>query len=315
MQVKPGQPKVSIIIGNWNGLEDTRECLESLKKITYSNYDVILVDNKSTGNDVQVLRDEFTDYIHVIENEKDYGFTGGANIGMKYAMVNSRPDYILLLNNDTIVDANFLTYLVEAAESRKSAGVVGGKIFFSRNPNQIQIVWGKTDLWHWQIFLPVPRYSLYRKIVDKGQYNYLRDVEWVSGCVILIKKDVINKIGLLEESYFGGCEDYDYCFRAKKTGFAILYTHRAQIWHKNAQSYIKNKIEVQRAYFDARNRFIFMKKHASKPQYMLFILNCFTIYFWYRTAVFVLIIRKPAMVASHFKGMMDGFSLKVDPVL
>jgi hypothetical protein len=314
MQAKPGQPKVSIIIGNWNGLEDTGECLEHLKKITYSNYDVILVDNDSTGNDVQVLRDKFADYIHVIENEKDYGYVGGANIGMRYAMANSQPDYILLLNNDTAVDANFLTCLVEAAESQKSAGIVGGKICFLSAPNQIQIVWGKTNLWHWQIFLPVPLYSSYRKIVDKGQYDYLRDVDWVSGCCMLIKKEVINKIGLLEEACSGGLDDYDYCLCAKKAGFSVLYTYRAQIWHKNAQSYIKNKIEGSRSYFDGRNRFIFMKRHASKLQYILFVLSCFTIYFWFRASFFVLVVRKPAMAATLFKGMMEGFSLKVDSV-
>lgn len=312
MQIELGQPKVSIIIVNWNGLEDTSECLESLKKITFPNYDMILVDNDSTGDDARVLRDKFADYIHVIENDKNYGFAGGANIGMRYAMVNSRPDYILLLNNDTIVDANFLTCLVEAAESSKSVGIVGGKICFLSDPGRIQIVWGKTNLWHWQLFLPVPRYSSYRKVVDKGQYDYLRDVDWVSGCAILIKKDVINKIGLLEESYFGGWDDTDYCLCAKKAGFSVLYTHCAQIWHKNAQSF--SKVKSYRAYLDARNRFIFMKRHASKPQYILFVLNCFTVYFWFRAAFYALVVRKPDIVASLFKGMMEGFSLKVDPV-
>jgi len=173
-------------------------------------------------------------------------------------------------------------------------------------------VWGKTNLWHWQLFLPVPRYSSYRKIVDKGQYNYLRDVDWVSGCCILIKKDVTNRIGLLEESYFGGWDDTDYCLCAKKAGFTVLYTYRAQIWHKNAQSF--NKVKGYRTYLDARNRFIFMKRHASKPQYILFVLSCFTAYFWFRAAFFVLVVRKPAIVASLFKGMLEGLSLKVAPV-
>jgi hypothetical protein len=312
MQVKPGQPKVSIIIVNWNGLEDTSECLESLKKISYPNYEVIVVDNNSTGDDVRVLREKFADYIHVIENDKNYGFAGGANIGMSHAMADSQSDYILLLNNDTVVDTDFLTFLVEAAESQKSAGLVGGKTYFLNDPNQIQIVWGKTNLWHWQLFLPVPRYSSYRKIADKGQYDYLKDVEWVSGCAILIKKKVIDKIGLLEESYFGGLEDFDYCFSARKAGFIVLYTHRANVWHKNAQSF--NKVKGYRAFLDARNRFIFMKRHAGKPQYILFVLNFVMVYFWFRAAFFVLVVGKPAIVASFFKGMMEGFSLKVKPV-
>jgi hypothetical protein len=312
VQVKPGLPKVSIIIVNWNGLEDTSECLESLKKITFPNYEVILVDNNSTENDDRVLGDKFADYIHVIENDKNYGFAGGANIGMRYAMANSKPDYILLLNNDTIVDSNFLACLVEAAESQKSIGIVGGKICFLREPKQIQIVWGKTNLWNWQIFSHTPPYSSLHRTIDKGQYDYTREADWVSGCCILIKKDVINKIGLLEESYFGGWDDTDYCLCAKKAGFAILYTHRAQIWHKNAQSF--NKVNSYRAYLDTRNRFIFMKRHAGKPQYILFVISIFTVYFWVMAAYYSLVVRKPAMVSALFKGMVEGFSLNVEPV-
>ena len=92
-------PKVSIIILNWNGVEDTIECLESLKKIDYPSYEVIVVDNGSEGDDVQVLRDKFDDYICLIENGKNYGFGGGANIGMRYALNSSNPDYLMLLSH------------------------------------------------------------------------------------------------------------------------------------------------------------------------------------------------------------------------
>jgi len=98
------QPKVCIITLNWNGLEDTIECLESLKKITYTNYEVIVVDNGSEGNDPQVLEERFGDYIHLIKNDRNYGFYGGANIGIRYALKNSYPDYLLLHEGIAVVD-------------------------------------------------------------------------------------------------------------------------------------------------------------------------------------------------------------------
>ena len=122
------EPKVSIIILNWNGLDDTIECLESLQKITYPNYEVIVVDNGSRGNDAQVLREKFGDYIELIQNDKNYGYTGGNNIGIRYALHNSSWDYFLVLNNDTVVESGFLTELVNIAESAPSSGIAGPKI-------------------------------------------------------------------------------------------------------------------------------------------------------------------------------------------
>ncbi|GAG89310.1 unnamed protein product, partial [marine sediment metagenome] len=111
------QPKVSIITLNWDGLEYTIECLASLKKITYPNYEVIVVDNGSKGNDAQVLEEKFGDYIHIIKNDMNYGSRGGVNIGMRYFLNNSNSDYLLLLDNDTVVDPEFLTEMVKVAEA------------------------------------------------------------------------------------------------------------------------------------------------------------------------------------------------------
>jgi len=112
------------------------ECLESLRNITYPDYEVIVVDNASEGNDVRILREKFGDYIHIIENDKNYGYTGGNNIGMKYAMAHHQPDYILILNNDTVVAPNFLTGMIGAAESDDSIGVVGPKVCYNDPPDR-----------------------------------------------------------------------------------------------------------------------------------------------------------------------------------
>src|SRR5512137_3063861 len=110
-------PKVSIVILNWNGLADTRECLRSLQQVTYPNCEIILVDNASSGDDVRLLTDEFGDSVRVVRNEKNYGFAAGNNIGIKFALDHSSPDYVFLLNNDTTLAPDFLDELVTAAES------------------------------------------------------------------------------------------------------------------------------------------------------------------------------------------------------
>ena len=139
-------PKVSIIILNWNSLDDTVHCLESLEKITYPNYDIIVVDNGSKGNDAEILREKFKGYIHIIENDKNYGFPEGCNIGMRYALKNSAPDYILLLNNDTTVAPDFLAEMVKIAESDPLIGIAGPKIYFYHEPYKIQSVGLQIDL-------------------------------------------------------------------------------------------------------------------------------------------------------------------------
>src|SRR3989338_5442408 len=123
------QPRVSVIILNWNGLDDTIECLESLKKITYPNYEVILVDNASSGDDVAQLRKKFGKYIKIIQNDKNYGFAEGNNIAIRKVMKENKSKYVLLLNNDTVVDAKFLDELVKTGESDPKVGIVGPIIY------------------------------------------------------------------------------------------------------------------------------------------------------------------------------------------
>jgi hypothetical protein len=142
MRSSTSHPKVSIIVLNWNGLEDTIECLESLRKITYPNYGVIVVDNGSEGNDVEVLKEKFGDYIHIIENDRNYGTAEGYNIGMRHAFESLASEYILLLNNDTVVDADFLIELVTVAERNGHIGMVGPVIYDYYDPTRVRSAGG-----------------------------------------------------------------------------------------------------------------------------------------------------------------------------
>jgi len=220
--------RVSIIILNWNGLDDTVECLESLKKITYPDYEVIVVDNASSGNDVEVLRDRYGDYIHLIPNDKNYGFAEGNNIGMRYAL-DRQSDYVLLLNNDTVVDADFLTELVRVAEGDERIGIAAGKIYFYDFPNKLQSVGGKIN---WSLGTR----RNYGRQEDIGQFDQIAERDFVYATAMLIKRAVMERISLLDASFFFGIEEYDYCTRTIRAGFKVVYVPTSKVWHKAGAS-------------------------------------------------------------------------------
>jgi GT2 family glycosyltransferase len=303
-------PKVSIVILNWNGLEDSIECLESLKKITYSNYNVILIDNGSSGNDAQVLQTRFGDYIHLIKNDKTYGFAGGTNIGIKYSLEHSKPDYILSLNNDTIVDPKFLDRLVDAMESDKSIGITGPKVYYYDNKNYIQ------SLGAGLVMSIGMTFSIGKGKIDAGKILQQRSVDYIGFC-LLISTDLIKKIGLLDETYFCYCEDADYSLRAKRAGYKVKCVPEAAIWHKKRMKKrlidkLSEGMNVSESveYYSTRNRFKLMRKHANKCQKLSFVIFFFGFYFWLMTVVLFLFYRDPKRLVSFYSGVKDGLTGK-----
>jgi len=255
-------PRVSIITINWNGLEDTVECLESLRKITYPEYKVVVVDNGSEGEDARLLRQKFGDYIHIIENDRNYGFAEGANIGMRYALANLGPDYFLLLNNDTIVAPDFLGELIEVALTDKKIGILGPKIYYYDEPERVWFAGGSISYWLGRFW--------HRGIgrTDCGQFDDIVDVDFVSGCCMLASGAVVSSVGLLDGAFFFGTEDYDISIRAARGGFRVLYVPGSKIWHKIGRSTGRTgrKPTPFVAYYGARNHFILMEKHWSRLQ-------------------------------------------------
>lgn len=302
-------PNVSIIVLNWNGLEDTIECLESIKKITYPNYEIIVVDNGSRGNDAQVIQERSSDYIQLIRNDRNYGYTGGNNIGIRYALDNSLADYFLILNNDTVVAPDFITQMVKVAESDPSIGIVGPKIYFHNFPNRIQSAGVMTSMWTGRSRM------IGRKQIDTGKFDVQSEVDYVSGCCLLIKKQLIKKVGLFDESYFCYCEETDYCFRAERAGYKTIYAPMAKIWHKKP---MREKLWQRTShrgdaaalfhYFWSRNKFKFMRKHATRPQYYSFLAYFFGYQFWFTAAVCLLYHRDTGELISFCRGVKDGLS-------
>jgi len=299
-------PNVSIILVNWNGLEDTIECLESLRHITYPDYNVIVVDNGSRGNDAQALSEKFGAYIYLIQNADNYGFAGGVNAGMKYARDDLKADYVLLLNNDTVVDPEFLTEMVRVVGSDPTIGIAGAKIFYYDEPEQLQSVYCRVNLLTGQpTQTPLMIDSNIRhKVTDNGQYNSVKKVDWVTGCCFLIKRVVLESIGLLDEGYFYYWEETDYCYRARQAGYKTIYVPQARVWHKGGRSV--KKVWGRSRYYMERNRFIFMKKHANAWQYRLFLIYFFGIHVWLATGYFIIICHSFELVSNFYHGVWDG---------
>lgn len=254
-------PRVSIIILNWNGKDDTIECLESLKYIIYSNYEVLLVDNGSVDGSVELFRERYPG-IEIIENKQNLGFAGGCNRGIKKAMDNGA-DYVLLLNNDTIVDKDFLTELVRIAEESEGIGVVGPKIYQYENKEKLLLSGAKILFWK-------------AGLLKGYDVSTATDVDMISGCCMLIKRETISSIGMLDSTYFFGWEDSDFCVTAKKKGYRVVCAPKSRIYHKVGGSYGGHYANNPTILTEGiRNQLIFISRHASFLQKLSSILFMF----------------------------------------
>ena len=250
-------PKVSIITLNWNGLEDTEECLASLQTVTYPNYDVIVVDNASTGNDVAVLREQFGDYAHIIQNDRNRGFAAGNNIGIRHALENNA-EYVFLLNNDTVVDPAFLDELVRVAETDQSIGIFCPNIYAYDQPDRLVFTGPiKADFWRNSIKRQ-PKYDCRGPVIK---------TEVALGTAMLITRKTIEVIGFLPEEYFFGVEDVDYSLHASRAGIGIAIVTTAKVWHKIGRSGSKlNTVAVRHQYMGWQ---IMRRKYLSTTSYFL----------------------------------------------
>jgi len=218
------QPLVYIIILNWNGWRDTVECVESCKKVSYPNHRILLVDNGSTDGSEALLREQFAD-IEIIQTGQNLGFSGGNNIGMRHAFDNDA-DYVLLLNNDTIVDPSFVAELVTIAETDRSIGMLCSKIYFYDKP---EVIWYAGASFH--PWLGWGRHRGHNEH-DRGQYDSVETTDRATGCALMASRELCDTIGLLRDEFFVYCEDTDWGMRAQNAGYTIMYVPASKVWHK-----------------------------------------------------------------------------------
>lgn len=272
--------KVSIIIAVYNGARHIVNCLESIQKSTYQNYEIIVVDNGSKDGSPDLIKKQFPG-LRLILNKKNLGFTGGNNQGMKQA----QGGIIFLLNDDTIIHPDLIQVLVQELESLSEIGIVGPKIYFMNEKDKVWFAGGKID---W----PKSKTSHFgRDLLDNELVNDLKkEVDFITGCALMIKKEVIEKIGLLDDVFFAFYEDSDWCQKAKKAGYKVIYIPFGGVWHiKSATASTVFMSDIQGKYFrmlgrylkfsiffkwkNYRNRLIFFMRHAPFRYKILFLIR------------------------------------------
>ncbi|KUK17262.1 glycosyltransferase family 2 protein [Thermococcus sibiricus] len=317
-------PRVSIIILNWNGWKDTIECLESVYRITYPNYDVIVVDNGSQDDSVQKIKEyaegkirvnsKFFEYnpenkpikvfevseedakrgrfnkplyekydvdrrMILIKNKKNYGFAGGNNVGIKFALSVLNPDYVLLLNNDVIVDRDFLNTMLSVCKKNDKIGIVGLKSYTYRT-NKLRR-------------LP--------KAIGVLEPNVI-ETEYVEGSCFLIKSDVLRDVGLFDTRYFLYYEETDLCARARREGYRVVFVLNSRIWHKVGAS----RPSTTFIYFITRNWFLFVQKNYSKTRLILSFGYYMTITVPRRVYTYLIKHRSREEFKSFLRGFLEG---------
>jgi len=323
-------PEVAIILLNWNGWQDTIECLESLYQIDYPSYNIIVVDNDSQDDSLKQIRkycegeiEVESKYFHynslnkpveifefeegeldsphqpdfsieepnsigrikntpsngkliLIKNQENYGFAKGNNIGIKFALEQLGSPYTLLLNNDTVVDRNFLQELVKVAESDDEIALVGSKIYyydFQGKDDEIWCVGGKIDLNHYP-----GHYAVLDDVDISSYHGETLNVDWVSGAAMLIKADKVP-YNYLDEDFFFGCEDADLALKLHERGFKAITALDSIVWHKIGASRKKGKI-INTTISEIKTSLKFIKAHKKGYERHLPIYYLQIIYFY-----------------------------------
>jgi hypothetical protein len=244
----------AIVIVNWNGYPDTRQCLESLKEVAYEKYFVIIVDNASSDLSEAKLRQEFPEHT-ILQSGANLGFAGGANVGIRHALGNGA-DYVLLLNNDTQVDSQLLTRLVQTIERREDIGLAGPMVKYMSQPDKVWAYGGAFNANTGSALHFLNESEHQRFVMQPPWYLY------VPACVLLIKRTCIEGVGLFSERYFHLAEDLDYCIRAQQKGWSIALDPGVTVLHKGSASLAR--FSPLYNYYEQRNRLFVIQQYRTK---------------------------------------------------
>lgn len=253
---------VSIIILNWNGWKYTQACLESLLKAGFPESDIIIVDNASIDDSRSNIKKSF-ESVQLIENKINEGFTGGNNAGIRYALAHGY-EYILLLNNDTVVAPGFWQLLVEEMKKSDKLAAIQPIIYYMEPESQIWNAGGNYHSW-----LGYSQTNL--QAFDKNPYP----TEWITGCAIMVRAAILEEIGLLDSSYFAYFEDVDWSLRMRRRGYDLKVHPQAVIYHeagaasKSENSGAEGNLDPKVHFLNVRNQIFQLRKYCTSPKYWL----------------------------------------------
>ncbi|HEV3386285.1 MAG TPA: glycosyltransferase family 2 protein [Gemmata sp.] len=247
---------VWIVPVNFNGLDDTRRCLQSLAKLSLPA-SVVVVDNASTVNPIPSLALEFP-WVHLVRNETNGGWSGGNNTGIQYAL-DRGAEFIILLNNDTIVRPDLVSRLLAAAATRPDYGIIGPVIRFMDEPEVVMtdgIGFNRSGTKGVFYHIPVAEVVADPPVVG--------EVDIVNGCCMMIRAEVFRRVGLIEDRFFLIHEESDFCLRVQQTGYKCGVLAEGLVWHKGSSAFKRSGKRWQR-YYDTRNLGLLLSRHLGRP--------------------------------------------------
>jgi len=272
---KNKNPKVCLLVLNWNGLRDTEECIDSLLKINYNNSEIVIIDNGSKDGSVDFFRKKYDNKIKIISNSKNLGYSGGFNSGIDYS-VSQKFDYTLTMSNDLIVDSEFVGKLVSVAESNDNVGIVTGKSYYYGTKQKIL---QRTARRSSKFFLVGSHIGVDE--VDIGQCDQIKEYDYVDDVFWLLSNKALKKVGGYDaENFFFMGEELDLIYRIRREGFRVFYTPHSVVWHKvnsslggriydsKSKSPKKSKSNLMHYMYARSQMIIFYRRHL--PHFHLF---------------------------------------------
>ncbi|MDQ3396755.1 MAG: glycosyltransferase family 2 protein [Deinococcota bacterium] len=253
-------PLVYIVILNWNGWRDTVECLASLNGLSYRNYRVVVVDNASSDGSVARIRAAYPE-LTLLESERNGGFAAGNNLGLRHALAHAA-DYVWLLNNDTTVDPEALTYLVKRLREEPAAGMCGSKLHYYHDPDKLQALGGASYNKWFGTAKHLGQHQGAKEPVDLKRLE--RSMDYVVGASLLVSRAFLEDVGLLSEDYFLYFEEIDWATRAKPR-YRPALAEGSSVYHKEGASIgsssgTPTEKSLLADYYSLKNRLVFTRK-------------------------------------------------------
>jgi GT2 family glycosyltransferase len=290
------RPLVTALTLNWNRPVETLECLQTLAEQTYSPLQLLVVDNGSSDDSVERIKSRFP-HVDLLASHQNLGFAAGANLGLRRAL-KAGSDLIFLLNNDTTVEPDTLLYLID--QMQPGVGIVAPLIYYADPPSRI---WSAGGSLH-PILLE--QYGDRRGEADTRRWLEPLDRDFVTGCGMLLSRELLSKVGLFDERFFMYYEDFDLCLRARREGFRIVLEPAARMWHRVSLS-SKGSNSPQERYWMARSSAIFFRKHARGVQWLAIL--PWRIGSALRTTLRLLWARRIDACAAYWRGLRDGWQV------
>ena len=287
--------ELAIILLNYNNVNDTLECVKSIEDYYERECTIIVVDNKSTDNSKEKLLENEYRY-KLILNDVNEGFAQGNNVGIKWA-IKEGYEYIMLLNNDTLITKNSIENMIEEIKKDKKIGIVSPRIMYYPEKEKIWFDGGKID---WFKFIVV-HYNMGNNIKSSLKNNN-EIVDFITGCCMLIRRDVIEEVGYLPEEYFMYYEDVDYCVKVSEAGYKLVNIKESIIYHKVSSS-SGGEDSPFSIKWGTRNRIIFMNKYKYKVSLIKYYSS---ILFFYLTRLLKLINYRAKRDKARFNAIIEG---------